>query len=115
MGTSRIVMPRTRLILRPVTTGALCCKTPGPPLRKKTPGPGLQSALMLARLTISLQIFCSLKMKEANSDEGPPPPTALSEAKRSVTADDLSALRDSSCSRFTTSGGVPAGARMPYH
>ena len=64
---------------------------------------------------MSLQIFCSCAMKAANSRDGPPPPTALSLAKRSVTALDRSAFRLSSCSFFTMSGGVPAGARMPYH
>ena len=74
-----------------------------------------QAAVMLARLTMSFQMLCSRLMNAANSLAGPPPPTALSVAKRSVTALDFSALYDSSCNRLTISGGVPAGAIIPYH
>lgn len=45
MGASRSVMPRTRLILRRVTTGGLRCKTPGPPPRNKGPGQMVPMAL----------------------------------------------------------------------
>ena len=51
-----------------------------------------QSGLMRARLTMSLQMRCSSLMKAANSAAGPPPPTALSVAKRSVTALERRAL-----------------------
>ena len=51
-----------------------------------------QSGLMLARLTISLQIRCWSLTKAAYSDDGPPPPIALSVAKRSVTELARSAL-----------------------
>ena len=63
---------------------------------------------------MSFQIPCSRAMNAANSAAGPPPPTALSVAKRSVTALERSALYDSSCSRFTTSADVPTVQEMGY-
>ena len=85
------------------------------PLAARGGGIGLQSALICARFTMSLHTFCSRAMKAAYSAVGPPPLTALSVAKRSVTALERSALDDSSWILRTTSAGVPAGTWTPYH